>query len=258
MDYLRKKLNFKMSNDDNINLNQVPYVILSNFESLNEKRCISADKHNDKIYKKLLDRVKLAEKSVKNTGLFLNLEVPLPPHPSNRDRFLLWTKRNVNHHVITQSESVIFLHNNGYILNEHYEAYQAIELAKEIRKQNGLPNSNNDDILKSKNFENIYTSQDKNIFRRRSMYGKTQFRETRDLFKEDRNIVVNDINENCVVENKSINQHQLMNNSNNYPYNLNKSINITPSAPSAPPPCMPKAFTNNDSNDDIYPGICDI
>ena len=29
--------------------------------------------------------------------------------------------------------------------------------------------------IESKNFENVYTTQDKNIFRRRSMYGKTQF-----------------------------------------------------------------------------------
>ena len=116
-------------NNENINLNQVPYNCLTNFENVTEKACIKADKQNDKIYKKLLESVKSAEKHVKDTGLYFNLEVPLPPHPSDRDKFLLWQKRNVNHHVITQSEAVVFLEQNGFKLNIDYEPYQAIELS---------------------------------------------------------------------------------------------------------------------------------
>ena len=187
MDYYLNKYIFKKKENENINLNQVPYIMLSNFESLTEKQCLKADKNNKKVYKKLLESVEKAHKEVRNTGLFLNLEAPLPPHPSNRDRFLLWKRRNVNHHVITQSEAVLFLNENGYKLNEHYEAYQAIELSKEIKRNKGIP-VDNSEILESKNFDNVYTTQDKNIFRRRSMYGKTQFTNTRNKFND---IVIN-------------------------------------------------------------------
>ena len=67
--------------------------------------------------------------------------------------------------VIVQSESVLFLNERGYKLNDDYEAYQAIDLAKELKKQEGIKETSDD---KSKNFDNIFTKQDKNILRRRS------------------------------------------------------------------------------------------
>ena len=217
MDYYLNKYIFKKKENENINLNQVPYIMLSNFESLTEKQCLKADKNNKKVYKKLLESVEKAHKEVRNTGLFLNLEAPLPPHPSNRDRFLLWKRRNVNHHVITQSEAVLFLNENGYKLNEHYEAYQAIELSKEIKRNKGIP-VDNSEILESKNFDNVYTTQDKNIFRRRSMYGKTQFTNTRNKFND---IVINsDFDEKPKIQEDNI------------PYQMNQMVPLEPSAPS--------------------------
>ena len=65
----------------------------------------------------------------------MNLEVPMPPRPTNRDRFLLWQKRNVSRPVIEQSKAVLYLKDNGYILDQHYEAYQAIELSNELKKK---------------------------------------------------------------------------------------------------------------------------
>ena len=241
-------------NNENINLNQVPYNCLTNFENVTEKACIKADKQNDKIYKKLLESVKSAEKHVKDTGLYFNLEVPLPPHPSNRDKFLLWQKRNVNHHVITQSEAVVFLEQNGFKLNIDYEPYQAIELSKEIKKQKGIP-INNDEILQSKNFDNVYTNNDTNIFRRRSMYGRNQFLETRDRFKENTEM----IHKNLTQDN--INLHNASENSQDSYLSLNRSTNMSiitsnPSvspAPSAPPPPNNQGDTNK--NNSIYPSI---
>ena len=219
---------------ENINLNQVPYNCLTNFENTTEKMCIKADKQNDKIYKKLLESVKSAEKHVKDTGLFFNLEVPLPPHPSNRDKFLLWQKRNVNHHVISQSEAVVFLQENGFKLNKDYEPYQAIELSKEVKKQKGITITN-DEILRSKNFDNVYTTNDTNIFRRRSMYGRNQFIETRDRFKEETNMFNKPINSNIPIPENQFQQSQY----------------IMPTAPSAPEPENDDA--KKESN--IYPSI---
>ena len=147
--------------------NSQPYIIVSEFENITEKECIKFDKSNQENYNNLLSKAKQAQYTIRNSGLSMNLEVPLPPRPSNRDRFNLWKRRNVSKPVIEQSNAVIFLNEHGYKLDTHYEAYQAIELAKEIRRKKGI------DTYKdtSKNFNNIYTQKDANIFRRRSMYG---------------------------------------------------------------------------------------
>ena len=228
--------------DKNINLNQVPYNCLTNFENTTEKECIKADQQNDRIYKKLLESVRSAEKHVKDTGLYFNLEVPIPPHPSNRDKYLLWKKRNVNHHVIPQSEAIIFLQENGYKLNIDYEPYQAIELSKEIKKQEGIP-LKNDEILQSKNFDNVYTSNDPNLFRRRSMYGRNQFLETRDKFSERPQIFNKNINQNS---------NDINNNFISSENNINSNIYLAPSAPLAPISNLNEEITKNNS---IYPSI---
>ena len=69
MDYLNKYI-FKKKEDENINLNQVPYIMLSNFESLNEKQCLKADKNNEKVYKKLSKSVEKAHKGEETQDYF--------------------------------------------------------------------------------------------------------------------------------------------------------------------------------------------
>ena len=143
------------------------YKIINDFESSSEKECSKMDRENERIYSKLLTQAEKAHNAIKNSGLSMNLEVPIPPRPSNRDRYLLWKKRNVSKKVIEQTESVLFLEKKGYKYNEHYEAYQAIDLANEIKKSSG---DSLEWIDTSKNFENVYNKNDQNIFRRRSMY----------------------------------------------------------------------------------------
>jgi len=152
-----------------IDMSTVPYIIISDFEKSSESDCIKMDNKNEKIYNSLLSKALRAEKTIENSGLSMNLEVPIPPHPNNRDRYILWKKRNVCRHVIEQSEAVIFLERNGYLLDKHYEPYQAIELCKEIKRQKGIKDPVED---KSRNFNNIYNKNDTNILRRKSMYGR--------------------------------------------------------------------------------------
>ena len=123
------------------------------------------DKKNEKIYSSLLARAEKASKAIGDTVLSMNIEVPCPPRPSNRDRLIIWKKRNVSKKVIPQSEAVLFLNERGYKLNDDYEAYQAIDLANELRKQEGIKEPTDD---KSKQFDNVFTKTDKNILRRRS------------------------------------------------------------------------------------------
>lgn len=155
-----------------------PYCVVIDFSAVTEKECGKLDAINEKKYNKLIQKANKAERTIHRTGLSMNLEVPPPPHPSNRDRFIIWKKRNVSRKVIPQSEAVIFLTKNNYVLNQDYEAYQAIDLANELKKDKGLPIHEND---KTHNFDNVYNHHDKNILRRRSMYRANKFRKTNEV-----------------------------------------------------------------------------
>ena len=74
---------------------------------------------------------------------------------SNRDRYILWKKRNSVKHVIPQTKAVAFLTREGYTLDKDYEEpYQAVDLANEIRKKKGLPTENEDETIY---FKNVFT-----------------------------------------------------------------------------------------------------
>ena len=156
----------KLLSRNESNLVNTTYKLISEFEKSSEKECAKSDKENEKIYSKLLNQAQKAQDAIKNSGLSMNLEVPIPPRPSNRDRYILWKKRNVEKRVIDQTEAVLYLQKKGYEYNTHYEAYQAIDLAAEIRRNNKEEENFEDN---SKDFSNVYTAQDKNILRRRSI-----------------------------------------------------------------------------------------
>lgn len=145
------------------------YIIVDNLENVTELDCAKYDQENDQVYRRLLKKASKAEESLRNSALSQTIEVPVPPKPGNQERFLIWRKRNQSISVIPQSEAVLFLHSFGYKLNVHYEAYQALDLAKEVRYQNGIQE---DSIDLTQNFDRLYTDDDKNILRRKSMYGK--------------------------------------------------------------------------------------
>ena len=149
-----------------------PYCIVIDFSAVTEKECGKLDTINEKKYNKLISKANKAERTIHRTGLSMNLEVPPPPHPSNRDRYIIWKKRNVSRKVIPQSEAIVFLTKNNYVLNEDYEAYQAIDLATEIKKDKGIQHQDND---KTHNFDNVYNHHDRNILRRRSMYRANKY-----------------------------------------------------------------------------------
>ncbi len=153
---------FGKKNSENVDT----YIVISDFENLTEYQCKQMDKKNEKIYKILCDRAKKANDMLGPSLLAITVEVPLPPRPTNYDRFMIWKKRNCEKKVVPQSEAVLFLHEQGYILHRDYEAYQAIELAHDIKKQLNLEDTNKKDL--NKNFDQVFTKNDTNILRRRS------------------------------------------------------------------------------------------
>ena len=166
----------------------VPYKILTDFNNIKEKKCKKIDISNNKLYKRLLDKSKSVSKTFDGTGLSMSLEVPPPPVPNNTERWLLWNKRNINRHVIPQSEAIILLFENGYKLNSHYEAYQAIDLANELRRKRGEKDVQETSLKEGNKFENVYHNKDTNIFRRRSMYGNKTFNNDLETFPSKKNL----------------------------------------------------------------------
>ena len=169
----------------NNNIIDATYKLISEFEKSSERDCSKVDKANEKIYSRLLSQAQKAQDAIKNSGLSMNIEVPIPPRPSNRDRFILWKKRNIEKRVIDQTEAVLYLETKGYKYNIHYEAYQAIDLANEIKKTNNEQEEWQD---KSKNFNEVYTARDKNILRRRSVRALSRPENMSDKSKSKSNI----------------------------------------------------------------------
>ena len=150
-----------------------PYIVVTDFLKTSEKECTKIDLKNERTYQILLNKATKSQRIIQNSGLSMNLEVPVPPRPSNRDRFILWKKRNISKPVIEQSNAIVFLEKQGLNLDKHYEAYQAIDLAKEIKKEKGIRENYHD---KSLDFSKVHTENDTNLLRRRSVYGFNNFR----------------------------------------------------------------------------------
>ncbi len=154
--------------------NKITYNIININDATKEKVCIQADKENDKKYRLFCDKATTTSKKWENSGAKMNLEVPKPPKPNNYEKLMEFKRRHVLRPAIEQSMATIFLLKYGYKLEEDYEAYQAIDLAKSLKsyieteekkkrinrrfKVNTLINLNKDIKYKTKNSKetNLY------------------------------------------------------------------------------------------------------
>lgn len=109
------------------------YKIIVDFYNTTSYKCRKADKYNEKIYRDALKKTQDGVSKILKAGLHIDVNITPPPSPNNYENFILWHKRNINKPVIEQSEAVYFLTNNGYELNKHYEAYQAIDYFKYLK-----------------------------------------------------------------------------------------------------------------------------
>ena len=133
-------------------------------------------------------------------------------------------------HVIEQSEAVLFLNSKGYNLNEHYEAYQAIELSNELKNKEGIEALPDD---KSKMFDNVYTKNDKNILRRRSTLNMTSGQDSNEINSNETNKKIEIEIEHPKLETKKqpnllYNSDILFKNNNNNNNNSNNELLFAP------------------------------
>ena len=110
------------------NNNKIIYNILNINENTKDKDCITADTNNEKKYQSVMKKAGETSKLWDNTGVTMNIDVPVPPKPNNYDRLLDFRKKNILRPSIQQSNATIYLYRNGYVLGKDYEAYQAIEI----------------------------------------------------------------------------------------------------------------------------------
>ena len=109
------------------------YIVLNEFLTSSEKECIKYDKKNEEIYSSLLNRAKRPKRLGKQHIVY-QYWGPVAASPSNRDRFLIWKKRNTRKPVIQQSQAVLFLNSRNFVLDRDYEAYQAIDKRMKLKK----------------------------------------------------------------------------------------------------------------------------
>ena len=213
------------------------YNVVNNFEETNVNECTLMDKLNEKIYTNLLQKANKAENNVKNSSIYMNIEVPPPPRPSNRDKYTLWKKRNISKCVIEQSEAVLCLSRNGFRYDRDYEAYQAIDLAIEFKKKHGIKEN---DIDKSKNFDHVFTKNDKNIMRRKSIQRVNLVYKDSDNYNNIKDNELLDMDTSDFYD--DINNREFLEEDDNAINKITNITNITNVEPSAPPlgiyPCL--------------------
>jgi len=162
-------------------ISSTSYNVINNFEETTLNECLKMDQLNESIYTTLLSKASKAQKNVKNSSIYMTIEVPPPPRPSNRDRYTIWQKRTISRSVIEQSEAVLFLQSKGLKYDVDYEAYQAIELSKEYKSRHNIKESSVD---KSKIFDNVFTMSDTNIIRKKSLKNVNYVGKSRKLSEE--------------------------------------------------------------------------
>ena len=186
---MSRRWSFKKNN------NKIIYNILNINENTKDKDCITADTNNEKKYQSVMKKAGETSKLWDNTGVTMNIDVPVPPKPNNYDRLLAFRKKNVLRPSIQQSNATIYLYRNGYVLGKDYEAYQAIEIhdkliqkeaeekhITELIEENSIQKPNNikdltliDKVPKSKNlYPDLEVSNKKGNVKKINIYKKKQ------------------------------------------------------------------------------------
>ena len=153
--------------------NKVVYNIININDTTKDKECIAADKKNEKKYRETIEKTRNSTKLWENTGVTINLDVPVPPKPNNYERLLEFRKKNVLRPAIKQSEATIYLYEKNYVLGRDYEAYQAMDIVDKLKKYD-LNENFDSDFCEESNDENIIRANKKslnlnnNFFRRRN------------------------------------------------------------------------------------------
>ena len=73
--------------------NKVIYNIININDTTKDKECITADKKNEKKYRETIEKTRNSTKLWENTGVTINLDVPVPPKPNNYERLLEYRKK---------------------------------------------------------------------------------------------------------------------------------------------------------------------
>ena len=160
LDDLRRKSSIKRVNKERTNsfsmgecnknyLQCQEYIIVPNSElpNIKDKKCRDFDVYNENIYKKNLKLYCNIQNKIANSIFELKSSPTSLPNPNNYQRLMLYRKRNASQNCLYQTSAIIYLLKNGYILvNDlhnintitldnkmvYFEAYQAIEYAKEL------------------------------------------------------------------------------------------------------------------------------
>ena len=232
--------------------NKIVYKLLNINDNTKDKECVDADRDNEKLYRKTINKIKTATKNWENTGVSLTLEIPEPPKPNNYDRLLLFRKENVLRPAIQQSQATLYLFKNNYILGKDYEAYQAIDLFNKLKIFESQNTENINDLIKKDINLDILKTSPKLERKRHSLYNNN-------LGKK------NEINLENRERSKSLGEKKYLKNTNSNTnindkifsfqmmskLNKNKSEDFIPGIIASAPPIENKDNDNDNDNFDI-------
>lgn len=126
---------FSRRKRSSINLNSINYETLIICNNTLEKNCIKADDNNNKLYLKAMKALCKQHNKLRRSKINIDINIDKPPIPSNFDRLIQYKKNSILKPSYKQSEATIYLYQKGYVLNQDYDACDAIQFAKNLKKK---------------------------------------------------------------------------------------------------------------------------
>tara|TARA_Y100000310_G_scaffold290456_1_gene317660 strand:- start:1494 stop:2075 length:582 start_codon:yes stop_codon:yes gene_type:complete len=108
------------------------YVVYEEFDTRTLKDCQRADELNLKLYNQRLNKLELAQQSLRENGEILRHTCKVPPTPTNVARFHQWHERRTLLPACDVAEAVLKLHENNLELYKDYEPQHAIVRATKL------------------------------------------------------------------------------------------------------------------------------
>jgi hypothetical protein len=132
--------NFSLNKKLPERINGEQYYYITNFDHVDEKKCLDYDKKNDHIYQNNIKIYNELSEKLSNTPFNIDKKPSPPLRPNNYERYYLWKQRNIKINAYEQSVSILYLlASNINIKFSDYEngvePFEATKIAEELANE---------------------------------------------------------------------------------------------------------------------------
>jgi hypothetical protein len=129
---LKKKLPERTNGDQ--------YYYVTDFDQVDEKKCLEFDKKNEQIYQNNIKIYNDLCEKLSNTPFNIDKKPSPPPRPNNYERYFLWKQRNVKINAHDQSLSILYLLANKINIkfsdnDNGVEPFEATKIAEKLANE---------------------------------------------------------------------------------------------------------------------------